>query len=270
MIRSPLRDDNSEGPSSSERFKNRALELKDQVRSALGGLGCCSSKSALNVIDPMAPRPKYSHLPDPDGVAGRMGGFSQDWPASSSHPGQDSNMSWPHNAPTAAAELQQPTFSDRATASGKKAHRKEAASAAAPSTEGFGLAAPPRGASRRAQLAALGATEVTRFQRGPSAAAAAAAGSCEEDDECAICSESLGAGDTLWRLPCGHSQWHEACIHQWLLRTGTCPMCRIEVKIPRGNQPPPKEEEEDLKGKKGKTDEKAPSKDLPAKPAPKQ
>mmetsp|Transcript_59225 Transcript_59225/g.132847 ORF Transcript_59225/g.132847 Transcript_59225/m.132847 type:complete len:276 (+) Transcript_59225:111-938(+) len=271
MIRHPLRDSNNDGGSSSEKLKNRALDLKDQVRSAISGISCCSSKSAVNIIDPMAPRPKYSQLPDPDGVAGRMGNptFAEGWPASGATTTQvPDGMSWPSTQPP-AAELSQPSFSEKAQSSGSKASRREAAAAAArvpAATDGFGLVAPPRGASRRAQLAALGATEVTRFCRGAAAAAAAGDGmDGDEDSECAICSEPLGVGDTMWRLPCGHAQWHEACVHQWLSRNGTCPMCRVPVDIPRGNQPPPKEEpEEDLKGKKGKAG-KEPSAEKPPK-----
>mmetsp|Transcript_43878 Transcript_43878/g.80174 ORF Transcript_43878/g.80174 Transcript_43878/m.80174 type:complete len:276 (-) Transcript_43878:124-951(-) len=271
MIRHPLRDANADGASSSDRLKNRALELKDQVVSAISGIGCCSSKSAMNVIDPMAPRPKYVPFPDPDAVAGRMNdpGFAEGWPAGAAAPVPD-GMSWPTAEPP-AGELSQPTFQEKAQSSGSKANRqRDAASAAgrAPPTEGFGLAAPPRGASRRAQLAALGATEVTRFCRGAAAAATAGDGmDGDEDAECAICQEPLGMGDTMWRLPCGHAQWHEACVHQWLSRNGTCPMCRVPVDIPRAKEPPKEELEEDLKGKKTKGGKAQAQEGGPQKPA---
>ena len=41
---------------------------------------------------------------------------------------------------------------------------------------------------------------------------------------CLICFEKIAAG-TSFRLPCGHSGFHEACILDWLQRTPRCPLC---------------------------------------------
>ena len=55
------------------------------------------------------------------------------------------------------------------------------------------------------------------------------------DDTCAVCMCDFRDGDELRMLPCGHTNFHLACIDRWLLhatRSGqlpTCPMC---------NQPP--------------------------------
>lgn len=43
------------------------------------------------------------------------------------------------------------------------------------------------------------------------------------EDVCAICRESLGAGDAVRRLPCLHV-FHRDCIDQWLLVRTTCPL----------------------------------------------
>jgi len=43
---------------------------------------------------------------------------------------------------------------------------------------------------------------------------------------CAICHNGLGSG--VESLPCGHA-FHSMCIHTWLRRADTCPMCRAVV-----------------------------------------
>jgi len=48
------------------------------------------------------------------------------------------------------------------------------------------------------------------------------------DDLCAICQARLEDETPKRELPCGH-QFHEACIHPWLLRTPVCPTCRETV-----------------------------------------
>eukprot|EP00756_Hemistasia_phaeocysticola_P064360 Hpha_TRINITY_DN7736_c0_g1::TRINITY_DN7736_c0_g1_i1::g.85509::m.85509 len=46
---------------------------------------------------------------------------------------------------------------------------------------------------------------------------------------CAVCLDTLNAGDTITRLPCRHV-FCCGCIREWLGRHGTCPTCRAVVK----------------------------------------
>jgi hypothetical protein len=46
------------------------------------------------------------------------------------------------------------------------------------------------------------------------------------EDVCPICHNTLGAD--LYALACGHG-YHTMCIHTWLRRANTCPMCRATV-----------------------------------------
>ena len=45
------------------------------------------------------------------------------------------------------------------------------------------------------------------------------------DDLCAICQEQLEDETPKRELPCAH-QFHEACIHLWLIRAPICPTCK--------------------------------------------
>jgi len=90
----------------------------------------------------------------------------------------------------------------------------------------FSLPRPPQGASRRAQMAAAHAQDITRRRFNNSDAD-------EADMECAVCCQEIAPGDTIWKLPCGHCEWHEVCVHQWLKKHGTCPLCRAPVALPR-------------------------------------
>jgi len=47
-----------------------------------------------------------------------------------------------------------------------------------------------------------------------------------EMEVCAICRCSLSGGTEV--LSCLHS-FHTMCIHRWLQRASTCPMCRAEI-----------------------------------------
>eukprot|EP00434_Breviolum_minutum_P000703 symbB.v1.2.000618.t1/scaffold26.1/size418576/33 len=52
--------------------------------------------------------------------------------------------------------------------------------------------------------------------------------------ECVICCrEILQVG---YSLPCGHCQWHETCVSDWIARQNTCPLCRTPVHF--GSAPP--------------------------------
>ena len=65
---------------------------------------------------------------------------------------------------------------------------------------------------------------------------ATAADAAGGDRCCAICLESIVAGDRLRSLPCGHS-FHVGCIDPWLLRVApkalpSCPLCKASVQDP--------------------------------------
>lgn len=54
------------------------------------------------------------------------------------------------------------------------------------------------------------------------------AGPCPEglvDESCMVCLVPLGSGDSVAKLPCGHT-FHHACISKWLSeRSRMCPLC---------------------------------------------
>ncbi|KAK5169346.1 uncharacterized protein LTR77_005321 [Saxophila tyrrhenica] len=55
---------------------------------------------------------------------------------------------------------------------------------------------------------------------------------------CSICTEDFQAGEDQRVLPCDH-RFHPACVDPWLLNvSGTCPLCRIDLR------PPPPEMED--------------------------
>jgi cytidylate kinase len=45
---------------------------------------------------------------------------------------------------------------------------------------------------------------------------------------CLVCYEEQTVGCTITCLPCGH-YFHSACVHEWLRRRCTCPVCRYEL-----------------------------------------
>jgi hypothetical protein len=62
-----------------------------------------------------------------------------------------------------------------------------------------------------------------------------AVGSFSQDSEevqCGICFDSLLPTDAIELLPCGHTNFCEACIMMWLSQASTCPLCRSEVTSP--------------------------------------
>jgi len=70
------------------------------------------------------------------------------------------------------------------------------------------------------EIGALGGIEIHTAQN------------CCASEECPICIAELGAGDTLRRLPnCSHC-FHRSCIDLWLLRSATCPLCKVKVAQP--------------------------------------
>lgn len=46
--------------------------------------------------------------------------------------------------------------------------------------------------------------------------------------QCAVCLETLGAGQSCCRPPCLHA-FHGACLREWLNRSPTCPVCKLSL-----------------------------------------
>jgi len=58
----------------------------------------------------------------------------------------------------------------------------------------------------------------------------AEAGTNEGDLGCSICTEDFTTGEDVRVLPCKH-KYHPACIDPWLLNvSGTCPLCRHDLR----------------------------------------
>ncbi|KAF2761137.1 hypothetical protein EJ05DRAFT_497695 [Pseudovirgaria hyperparasitica] len=54
--------------------------------------------------------------------------------------------------------------------------------------------------------------------------------------ECAICAEEFERGQDVRVLPCDH-KFHAGCVDQWLLNvSGTCPLCRIDLRPPEATE----------------------------------
>lgn len=47
---------------------------------------------------------------------------------------------------------------------------------------------------------------------------------------CAVCKETLEAGDAAKKLPCGHF-YHAGCILPWLNLRNSCPVCRYRLPV---------------------------------------
>ncbi|KAF2765373.1 hypothetical protein EJ03DRAFT_331052 [Teratosphaeria nubilosa] len=62
-----------------------------------------------------------------------------------------------------------------------------------------------------------------------------------ETEGCSICTEDFQRGEDQRVLPCDH-RFHPACIDPWLLKvSGTCPLCRIDLR-PQETQPSAEDE----------------------------
>ncbi|KAI1829021.1 hypothetical protein DTO027I6_10061 [Penicillium roqueforti] len=62
---------------------------------------------------------------------------------------------------------------------------------------------------------------------------------------CPICTDDFTKGQDLRVLPCNH-QFHMECIDPWLMNlSGTCPLCRIDLNLPRPEDPEQTEENTD-------------------------
>jgi Ring finger domain len=54
---------------------------------------------------------------------------------------------------------------------------------------------------------------------------------------CSICTEDFTLGEELRVLPCNH-KFHPLCVDPWLLNvSGTCPLCRIDLRPPQDANP---------------------------------
>ncbi|KAL5113545.1 hypothetical protein ACEQ8H_008584 [Pleosporales sp. CAS-2024a] len=76
----------------------------------------------------------------------------------------------------------------------------------------------------------------------PAAVAVAGAGAESSPDEslgCSICTEDFEKGQDLRVLPCDH-KFHPECVDPWLLNvSGTCPLCRVDLRPVASNSSNP-------------------------------
>ncbi|XP_010446871.1 PREDICTED: NEP1-interacting protein 1-like isoform X1 [Camelina sativa] len=52
---------------------------------------------------------------------------------------------------------------------------------------------------------------------------------CGNKDSCSVCLQDFQLGETVRSLPHCHHMFHLPCIDKWLLRHGSCPMCRRDL-----------------------------------------
>ncbi|KAF2828812.1 hypothetical protein CC86DRAFT_368942 [Ophiobolus disseminans] len=72
----------------------------------------------------------------------------------------------------------------------------------------------------------------------PAGAAAVGADSASNDENlgCSICTEDFEMGQDLRVLPCDH-KFHPECVDPWLLNvSGTCPLCRVDLRPVNTNE----------------------------------
>ncbi|KAF9600205.1 hypothetical protein IFM89_005029 [Coptis chinensis] len=53
--------------------------------------------------------------------------------------------------------------------------------------------------------------------------------SCGEKIPCSVCLQNFQIGDTVRNLPYCHHMFHRHCIDQWLIKQGSCPLCRSDL-----------------------------------------
>ncbi|EPS67832.1 hypothetical protein M569_06942 [Genlisea aurea] len=50
-----------------------------------------------------------------------------------------------------------------------------------------------------------------------------------DDPSCSVCLQDFQMGETIRRLPHCHHMFHLTCIDAWLVRHGSCPLCRRDL-----------------------------------------
>ena len=55
-------------------------------------------------------------------------------------------------------------------------------------------------------------------------------------EQCAVCRCEYDDDDVVRILPCRHAE-HAECLHQWLLRNRSCPLCQRDVGTRAGASP---------------------------------
>ncbi|KAI1188458.1 hypothetical protein F5B17DRAFT_269241 [Nemania serpens] len=64
----------------------------------------------------------------------------------------------------------------------------------------------------------------------------------EDHPGCSICTEDFTVGEDVRVLPCNH-KFHPACVDPWLVNvSGTCPLCRLDLRPPEDVEPEEHEE----------------------------
>nr|POF18543.1 receptor likey region, transmembrane domain- and ring domain-containing protein 3 [Quercus suber] len=104
------------------------------------------------------------------------------------------------------------------------------------STESSARVALPEIATGGSDAASPKAQSAVQEESGIAAAAAAESSAVpehsHENEGCSICTEDFELGQDQRVLPCNH-RFHPACIDPWLLNvSGTCPLCRIDLRPP--------------------------------------
>lgn len=91
--------------------------------------------------------------------------------------------------------------------------------------------------THQASVETIHSTTVGAVKSPPSAVGIAAAtadphSAADASASCSICTEDFTLGSDVRVLPCDH-QFHPECVDPWLLNiSGTCPLCRIDLRPP--------------------------------------
>ncbi|KAJ4993138.1 E3 ubiquitin-protein ligase [Stagonosporopsis vannaccii] len=97
-------------------------------------------------------------------------------------------------------------------------------------------ALPPSAASTPNQPTNVEHSEGIAAAVAPSSAALGEEASKEENLGCSICTEDFEKGQDIRVLPCDH-KFHPDCVDPWLLNvSGTCPLCRVDLRPTKTNE----------------------------------